>query len=255
MTAISSDGIDPFDVLDVDWSALCRQHRRSGAVARWAEHEPALAGFQRLEDVIPPLSVDRGPICAALAQLQRAGDDLAGRALLQLCIPGLMYLAARWRPLLPGSNTAAWEVVTRTGIYIARLRDNEIHCNVRVAGYLVRSVHRDLVRDAQQEVHRGYELDPERNEDGTNVRYLDGPRVASSAEDIVCAAHDVRSTLGTAARVGVVPLDVARTLWLLLSGYSMEDASRFADRSVAAIYRHRGRVYARLYEQLFAEAG
>lgn len=253
MASISSETTDPFDALDADWSVLCRQHRRSGVVRRWATQEAVLDGIDRLGDVIPPLKVDRGAICAALARLQQEGDGLAGRALLQLCVPGLMYLAAKWRPRMQGTNAAGWEVVTRAGIYIARLREGEIHCRVGVAGSLLRSVHRDLVREARQQVRHNSELANQWYDDEDDPHRDRGQGLAPSAEDIVCADHVVRAALEAATWSGFVPIDAARTVWLLLSGQPMVEASRLADRSIAAIYRHRDRTYAHIYEQLFTD--
>jgi hypothetical protein len=96
----------PFDALDADWALLCRRHRHSTVVARWARQEPAVATATRLADVIPPPGVDRTATCRALARLTAAGDDLAGRALLQLLLPGLVRLAVRWRPTFGGISAA-----------------------------------------------------------------------------------------------------------------------------------------------------
>src|SRR5215204_3435802 len=99
----------PFDALDAEWALLCRRHRRSTAVARWAQKQPALATATRLADVMPPPGVDRRPYCQALAALAADGDDLAARALLQLLVPGLVRLAAQWRWQLEGMAAAGWE--------------------------------------------------------------------------------------------------------------------------------------------------
>jgi hypothetical protein len=133
----------PFDALDAEWATLCWRHRRSTVIAHWGRQHPALASVTRLGDVIPPAGVDRRPYCQALAVLAASGDDLAARALLQLLIPGLVRLAARWRWQLDGMNAAGWEVIARAGLHIARLADTEITSSI--AGWLLRSVERDLV--------------------------------------------------------------------------------------------------------------
>lgn len=134
--------VRPFDTLDADWAALCRRHRRPGAIAHWAQQEPVLAGCRRLSDVIPPRGVDRNPYCRALARLSVAGDELATRALLQLLVPGLLRLAARWRALGSLADPDG-EVISRAAVYLSRLGEADIACNP--AGWLLWSVHRDLL--------------------------------------------------------------------------------------------------------------
>jgi hypothetical protein len=108
-TPISPGSRRPFDALDAEWALLCRRHRRSSVVADWARQQPALASVARLGDAIPPAGADRRPYCQALAVLAAAGDDLAARALLQLLVPGLVRLAARWRWQLDGMSAAGWD--------------------------------------------------------------------------------------------------------------------------------------------------
>jgi hypothetical protein len=83
---------DPFRKLDVDWAYLCRRHRDSTRVTRWARSEPELTDLGQLADVIPPPGVDRTPRFAALVRLTAGGDELAARALLQLLVPGLVLI-------------------------------------------------------------------------------------------------------------------------------------------------------------------
>ena len=127
---ISPGSRRPFDALDTEWAVLCRRHRRSTVVAHWVRQQPALASLAGLGDVIPPAGVDRRPYCQALAALAAGGDDLAARALLQLLVPGLVRLAARWRWQLDGMSAAGWEVIARAGLYIARLTTVEVDGNL-----------------------------------------------------------------------------------------------------------------------------
>jgi hypothetical protein len=127
----------PFGTLDADWAALCRRHGRSGVIAHWAQQESVLAGCRRLSDVIPPPGVDRTPYCRALARLSVAGDELASRALLQLLVPALLGLPARWRTLGSLADPDG-EVIRRAPVYLSRLNEADIACNP--AGWLLWSV-------------------------------------------------------------------------------------------------------------------
>ncbi|MGH9191312.1 MAG: hypothetical protein ACRDZ0_02415, partial [Acidimicrobiales bacterium] len=173
----------PFDALDAEWAVLCRRHRRSRVSAGWGQREPALSAAARLEEVIPPLGIDRSAICRALARLAAGGDDLAARALLQLLVPGLVRLAARWRWQLGGIAAAGWEVLGHASVYIARLRHVDIGCSP--AGYVLRSVERDLVDNAIRAAQIRGEL--ARDEPDGDWSVLDGHHRAASAEDTALA--------------------------------------------------------------------
>jgi hypothetical protein len=239
----------PFDALDHDWALRCRQHRRSRTVAAWARTEPTLASLRRLADVIPATGVDRTPIAAAITRLHIAGDDLAGRALLQLIVPGLIRLTALWRTRLPGGvREAGWETITRASLYIAWLRQRDIHC--APAGYILRSVHRDLTLDAQTEHHGTagrVDLTP-------GIEAHHGHRlVVGSAEDAFCGDTVVRLALEDATRAGIIPPDTLEPVWLTLTGQSVPDAFRGTRYSLPTAYRHRAHAFAYLHQQLFAD--
>jgi hypothetical protein len=233
---------DPFTVLDADWAMLCRRHRRSTATSQWARREPALASAAQLADVIPAPGVDRGPICQALARLAAGRDDLAARALLQLLVPGLVRLAARWRWQLGGSYAAGWEVITRAGIHIARLPDTKITCSV--AGWLLRSVERDLVDDRRRT--RRHELELTRPDHDATDNMLARRYRAPSAEDDAFAGPLLWGALADATRRGDMSPDAARVVLLHAAGHSMPDVARRAGTSPAKVYRLRDRGHAEL---------
>jgi hypothetical protein len=243
----SRNSAGPFQALEQDWVLVCRRHRRPGAIAGWAEQEHALAGIQRLADVIPSPEVDRAPLCAAVARLHVAGDDLAGRTLLQLLVPGMCRLTALWMNRLPGGvSEAAWEVITRSHLYIEHLRERHIRCSP--AGYILRSVHRDLLIDASNAA-RTVPVAPVWDDDQDD----DHPTFPS-AEDVACSGPLFWSALRDAFRASTLPRDSVRTVGLLLSGHSIEEVADRTFNSVASTYRHRTRVRKYLHDRHFAVA-
>jgi DNA-directed RNA polymerase specialized sigma24 family protein len=238
----SPGSLRPFDALDADWALLCRRHRRLPVVARWAQHQPALATLARLDDVIPPPGVDRRPYCQALAALAADGDDLAARALLQL----LVRLAARWRWQLDGMTATGWEVIARAGTYIARLGSTEITGSV--AGWLLRSIERDLIDDRRRARRHGYELaidDP-----GSDGAPLSRHHRAPSAEDAALGGPLVWSALADATRRGALSAASARVVLLHAAGHSVPELARRAGTSRASVYRLRDRGHAQLRDDL-----
>jgi DNA-directed RNA polymerase specialized sigma24 family protein len=236
----------PFDALDAEWALLCRRHRRSPAVADWARTQPALASMARLSDAIPPSGVDRRPHCRALADLAAAGDGLAARALLQLLVPGLVRLAARWRWQLEGMDAAGWEVIARAGLHIARLANTEISGSV--AGWLLRSVERDLVDDCQrsQRIADSLALDDPTGDSAPLSRHHQAP----SAEDAAFAGPLVWSALADAARRGALSGESARVVVLHAAGHSLPELARRTGTSRATVYRLRDRGHAQLRDGL-----
>jgi hypothetical protein len=243
---ISPGALGPFDALDAEWALLCRRHHRSTVVASWARRHPALATAVRLDDVIPPAGVDRRPACQALAALAGEGDDLAARALLQLLVPGLVRLAVRWRWQLEGMTAAGWEVIARAGIYIARLGATEVTGSV--AGWLVRSIERDLVDDARRARRSRAELTID-NPTGDNGPLARRHR-APSAEDEACAGPLVWAAVADATRRGCLSAASARVVLLHAAGHSLPELARRAGTSRASVYRLRDRGHARLRDDL-----
>ncbi len=236
----------PFDALDADWAMLCRHHRRSTVIARWAREEPALTGATRLGDVIPPSGVDRGPTCRALARLSAAGDDLAARAMLQLLAPGLVRLAVRWCPTYGGMSAAGCEVLSRAAGYIGRLRYAEVRCSP--AGYILRSVNRDLVDETRVAATIRDQLAPVDPHDDTTPRA--GSSVAPSAEDAAIAGPLLWSALIDAAHAGTVPREAARLVWLHAAGHSVPSVAKETGTGLARAYRLRDRGHTHLRREL-----
>jgi DNA-directed RNA polymerase specialized sigma24 family protein len=225
----------PFDALDREWALLCRRHRRSSAVRHWATAEPALAGLTRLGDLVPPMGVDRGPVCAAVARLAAGGDPLARRALLQLLVPGLVRLAGRWRRQLGGMDDAGWEVLARATEYVARLGAGTVACSP--AGYVLRSVERDLASDARSRARAG-----------VAVAQSSAARHAAPSAEAAAFAHPLqRHLLDRAAALGAVSPATAELLWQHAAhDRSVPDAARRAGVAVATAYRLRERARDRL---------
>jgi DNA-directed RNA polymerase specialized sigma24 family protein len=245
-TPPSPDARRPFDALDAEWALLCRRYRRSPVVSNWARQQPALESITRLSDAIPPAGVDRHPYCQALAALAAAGDDLAARALLQLLVPGLVRLAARWRWQLDGMDAAGWEVIARAGLHIARLPDTEI--NGSVAGWLLRSVERDLVDDCRRSrrLADGLALDDPTGDSAPLSRHHQAP----SAEDEAFAGPLVWRALADATRQGGLSSESARVVVLHAAGHSLPELARRTGASRATVYRLRDRGHAQLRDGL-----
>lgn len=83
--------------LDREWTGLEASPAARRALARWAEAEPALAGFATLGEVLAGRDADRAGANAILSALARlaSGDELAARTLLQALLPGIVVVAAR----------------------------------------------------------------------------------------------------------------------------------------------------------------
>lgn len=234
----------PFDALEQDWTLLCQQHRRSHAVARWSTQEPALAGVRRLAQIVPPPGTDRTPITAAVARLHVQGDDLAGRALLQLLVPGMIRLTARWHRRFPGRSVeAGWEIITRASLYIALLRHRDIRC--APAGYVLTSIARDLAVEARHR-HAETQLRVPWADLGDRDTQLANP----SAEDVVAAGPLIRDALDQAVNAGDLRSDTAELLWQVLTGMPVPDAAARTRTPTSTAYRHLTRASAVLHRHL-----
>ena len=196
--------------------------------------------------MIPPPGVDRRPFCRALAALAAAGDDLAARALLQLLVPGLVRLAARWRWQLEGMTAAGWEVIARAGIYIARPRTTEVTGSV--AGWLLRSIERDLIDDARRARRTRWELavDDPTGDTAPLARHHRAP----SAEEAAFAGPLVWAAVADASRRGSLSAASARVVLLHAAGHSMPELARRAGTSRASVYRLRDRGHAQVRDGL-----
>jgi DNA-directed RNA polymerase specialized sigma24 family protein len=174
-------------------------------------------------------------VCAAVARLVAGGDPLARRVLLQLLVPGLVRLAGRWRRQLGGMDEAGWEVLARASEYVARLADGTVACSP--AGYVLRSVERDLACDARSRARAG-----------TALAECSGARHAAPSAEAVAFAHPLqRHLLDRAAALGAVSPVTAELLWQHAAhDRSVPDAARRAGLPVATAYRLRDRARDRL---------
>lgn len=243
MTATSTPGVDPFDALRDDWKSLCRRRRRWPVTAGWAETDPALAGIRELAEVIPAENTDGSGVSTAMARLHRGGDALAGRVLLQLLLPGLIELASRCRWRFPGGMPeAATEIVSLAGIYVGRLRDHDITCSP--PGYVLRSVHRDLVKGLLAESAHSTHLTEDGDVDAATVGSTG--RRHPSAEDVVASSTSIWDHLAEAVRTRRVSRHMAQVLWLDWAGWTPKEIARLVPYSGQSIYRLRESGYAHL---------
>jgi DNA-directed RNA polymerase specialized sigma24 family protein len=143
-------------------------------------------------------------------------------------------------------TAAGWEVIGRAGIYIARLGDTEITGSV--AGWLLRSVERDLVDDCRRARRARYDLavdDPTGDTAPLSRRHG-----AGSAEDAAFAGPLVWGAVADAARRGALSSASARVVLLHAAGHSFPELARRAGTSRASVYRLRDRGHAQLRDEL-----
>lgn len=114
-------------------------------------------------------------------------------------------------------TAAGCDVIARAGLYIARLADAEITGSV--AGWLLRSVERDLIDDCRRSRRAGNELavDDPTGDTAPLTRHHQAP----SAEDAAFAGLLVWSALSDATRRGVLSSASARVVLLHATGQSL----------------------------------
>jgi hypothetical protein len=238
---------DPFRKLDADWAYLCRRHRDSTRVTRWARSEPELTDVGQLADVIPPRGVDRMPRFAALARLTASGDELAARALLQLLVPGLVLITTD----LGNRDEVVSAVVSTAWLHIARIRAGVLRC--RTPQFVWRSVRRDVIYAAHTAAHRR-EIPVASYPTVTHSEQREGAEPAMSltadrsAEDTAWTEHLAVSDAIEAA--GLSPL-AARIVWETAhGGRDVATVARETHTTYPTAYRLRDRAFATLREVL-----
>ncbi len=96
---------------DADWLDTCRRH--DAIAGEWADECPALAGCERLDDVVEACRCDDLAMLAVLVRAQ-GGDPIAGRCVLQAVLPLLARLSRRDRGHdLDDYLGACWPVAMR----------------------------------------------------------------------------------------------------------------------------------------------
>ncbi len=142
------DGLELFRTLDLDWRLLGASRRTEQAMRRWAP-DPVLGRLGCLDDVVRGTSrdVERSEANALLLALVRRAraDELAGRAVLQALIPGLVIVTRR----LGGARDpdVASDVVTEA---LARIRNYPIEARPRaVAANVILDVFQRVLRRRQ----------------------------------------------------------------------------------------------------------
>jgi DNA-directed RNA polymerase specialized sigma24 family protein len=122
-------------------------------------------------------------------------------------------------------------VIARAGLYIARLADTEISGSV--AGWLLRSVERDLIDDARRARRTGDDLavDDPPGDTAPLIRHHQAP----SAEDAAFAGPLVWGALCDATRRGALSSASARVVLLHAVGHSLPDLARRAGTSRASV--------------------
>jgi DNA-directed RNA polymerase specialized sigma24 family protein len=111
-----------FTELDREWHDVGTSRNARHRLQTWTSSSPALAGYATPAELVidanrrgDPLGSDQ--ILVAVTRHAIAGDDLAGRTLLQAILPGLKALTRRYQPIgsARGHDTAnlvlayAWE--------------------------------------------------------------------------------------------------------------------------------------------------
>lgn len=104
------DTFNPFRTITREWATLGQSSGARRALRRWAEAEPALAGFASPAEVVARCQ-QRGDSRAANALLgallRLAGEELAARTVLQAVLPSLA--ARAWRRRWDGAGV--WDDV------------------------------------------------------------------------------------------------------------------------------------------------
>ena len=86
-------GMGIINALDQEWRELV--NGRSETVIRWAERHPVLTPCQSLNDVLAVARLNTDPVLAALLTEVSAGDQLAGRVVLQAMLGRMVRMAQR----------------------------------------------------------------------------------------------------------------------------------------------------------------
>jgi hypothetical protein len=255
--------IEAFLRLDSDWAHLCHQHRRtrSAVPARWAEREPALQGVRDLADVIPPPGRDRSPIFNALVSLTATGEDLAGRALLQLLVPGLVRLVHQ-TPHRSGPEVVAVDLIEATWRQIAAIAKGSP--TFRRPDIMLRSSRRTLLarRAAdRREVtglhpgiddHHRADRDDAGQPSGGLRRRLSVVSACCSAETkVLTSTGYARQALETAASAcGLTSIEVELVWRTAVDHDTVTDVAAQAGTSRAQAYHRRSRAHLLLRDQL-----
>jgi hypothetical protein len=135
-------------------------------------------------------------------------------------------------------DDAGWEVLARASEYVARLGDRAICCSP--AGYVLRSVERDLAGDARSRARSA----------GAALDRASSARLCAPSAEAAAFAHPLqRHLLDRAAARGVVSPAYADLLWEHAAhDRSVPDAARRAGVPVATAYRLRARARDRLHD-------
>jgi hypothetical protein len=256
-----------FAALDAEWAVLCRRHRNSAVVARWARSESELADVRCLADVVPPAGVDRTARFGAVVRLTQMDDDLAARALLQLLVPGLVRLAKRLRARGEPFDSTAVDVISTAWMLIERVKTGNLQ--PRTASYLLLWIRRytALMRERPRRMHpRVPLLDDGDTHAGVHCQGRSaGPQeqtlparsnvpLECSAEDQAFAGPLAAALLADAVDAGTVSRHAASLLWSCAVGdEGVPTVAAQTGTPVATAYRLRNRAQ-RALREAFADA-
>jgi hypothetical protein len=82
-----------FAALDREWRTFAASAQVAAALTRWGRAEPALAGFESVDDVLACRpDAERGPAALRALATRAATDEVAARVVLQAMLPGLVRL-------------------------------------------------------------------------------------------------------------------------------------------------------------------
>ena len=216
-------------VLDRQWPPLAASPEARRAVTRWADTNPVLAGMADLGDVLgcrhdPEIGAEVQRVLACLAP----HDELAGRTLLQILLPGVVRLVAtvgRDDPDAPGDLVAlAWE----------RIRTYPPSRSGSVAANAVLDVRKQYLKarraDRAASVHLIWEA----------------PSEASPADDQVLAKLQLEEIIHAARRGEISPSGFDAIVRTRIGGESLTDVAASLGMSTEVLCQRRWRAEKRL---------
>lgn len=207
--------------LDAEWSRLAGSSAACAALTRWATEEPALSGYEGLDELLDARR-DRALESAILAALCRLApaDYLAARTLLQAMLPGVIRVAAR------DDGDAVDDVI---GLAWERIRTYPSARPGSPAANILLDVRKQFVR--HRAIERG-EVDP---------RSLRAPDRVRSPEEMVVEL-DLYRQVDWAWRQGLVSSDDLRAIVRTrLHGDRVSDVAVEEDVTVRTIRKRRRR--------------
>ena len=144
----------PIGRLNLEWARLCANVKVERRITAWAETESSLAGVGSLPALDRALDActgdDSDALLLALLRLHAAGDELAGRVLLQRMLPQAVRVARSqlrhlgWKDACATAVCLLWEVIVT---YPVQRRQRHVAANIALT--TLRQAHRHGRRAAR----------------------------------------------------------------------------------------------------------